>query len=47
VDDLSEDYGNTSNYWCRGKSPIPVTYPDPEEIAFFINTVHELTTIIS
>jgi hypothetical protein len=23
-DDLFEDYGNASNYQCRGKSPIPV-----------------------
>jgi hypothetical protein len=33
-DDLFEDYGNTSNYHYRGTPPIPLTPPDPEQIAF-------------
>jgi hypothetical protein len=46
-DDPFEDYGNTSNYQCRGKPSIPVTPPDPEEIVFFRNTDRELTTILT
>jgi hypothetical protein len=46
-DDLFEDYGNASNYQCRGKPPIPINPPDPEEIAFFRDTVRELIAIMT
>jgi hypothetical protein len=46
-DDLFEDYGNASNYQCRGKPPIPINSPDPEEIAFFRDTVRELIAIMT
>jgi hypothetical protein len=46
-DVVFQDYGNTSNYHCRGKPLILVTPLDPEEIAFFRDTVQELTAIMT
>jgi hypothetical protein len=46
-DDLLEDFGNTSNYQCKRKPMTPVTPPDPDEVAYFKDTVRELTAIMT
>jgi len=46
-DDLFEDFGNTSNYFCKRKPPIPVASTDPIEAVFRTENVKELTTIMS
>jgi hypothetical protein len=50
-DDLSSDFGNTSNYYAIRKSSAPSApnqhLPDPAKEKFLKKTVKELTTIIS
>ena len=46
-DDLFEDFGNTSNYFCKRKPPVLVASTDPMEAAFYRENVKKLTTIMS
>jgi len=46
-DDLFEDPGYTSNYFCKRKPPIPVVSTDPIEASFRRETVKKLTSIMS
>jgi len=46
-DDLFEDFGNTSNYSCQKKPPVPVTTLDPLDKEFLRESIKELTTIMS
>jgi len=46
-DDLFEDPGNTSNYFCKRKPPVPVASTDPIEASFRRETVKKLTSIMS
>jgi hypothetical protein len=46
-DDLFEDPGNTSNYFCKRKPPVPVASTDPIEASFRRETVMKLTSIMS
>ena len=46
-DDLFEDFGNTSNYSCQKKPPVPVTTLDPLDKEFLRESIKELTVIMS
>ena len=46
-DDLFEEFGNTSNYSCQKKPPVPVTTLDPLDKEFLRESIKELTTIMS
>jgi len=46
-DDLFEDFGNTSNYSCQKKPPVPVTPLDPLDKEFLKESIKELTAIMS
>ena len=46
-DDLFEDFGNTTNYFCKRKPPVLVASTDPMEAAFYRENVKKLTTIMS
>ena len=46
-DDLFEDFGNTSNYSCQRKPPVPITPLDPLDEEFLRESIKELTTIMS
>ena len=46
-EELFEDFGNTSNYSCRKKPPVPITPLDPLDKDFLRKTIKELTAIMS
>nr|CAD40117.1 OSJNBa0061C06.1 [Oryza sativa Japonica Group] len=46
-DGFDEDYGNTLNYFSKKKPLVPLPPPDPMELGFLIETVRELTSIMS
>jgi hypothetical protein len=41
-DDLFEDFGNTSNYFCKRKPLVPVASTDPMEAALYRENVKKL-----
>ena len=43
--DLFEDFGNTSNYFCKRKPPVPVASTDLMEATFHRENVKKLTAI--
>ena len=45
--DLFEDFGNTSNYFCKRKPPVPVASTDLMEATFHRENVKKLMTIMS
>ena len=47
MDDLFEDFGNTSNYFCKRKPQVPVASTDPIEAALHSENLKKLTTIMS
>ena len=46
-DDLFEDFGNTSNYSCQKRPPVPITPLDPLDKDFLRESIKELTAIMS
>ena len=46
-DEFFEDFGNTSNYSCQKKPPVPVTPLDPLDKEFLKESIKELSTIMS
>ena len=46
-DELLEDFGNTSNYSCQKKPPVPITPLDPLDKEFLRESIRELTSILS
>jgi len=45
-DDLFEDFGNTSNYLCTRKPPLPIPSMDPIEATFLRENVKKITAIM-
>jgi len=46
-DDLFDEFGNTSNYLCQRRPPVPVTTLDPLDEKFLRESIRELTSIMS
>ena len=46
-DDLFEDFGNTSNYLCTRKLPVPIPSTDPIEATFLRENITKITTIMA
>ena len=46
-DDLFDEFGNTSNYLCQRRPPVPVTTLDPLDDEFLRESIRELTSIMS
>ena len=46
-DDLFEDFGNTSNYPCTRKPPVPIPSTDPIEATFLRENVKKITSIMA
>ena len=45
--DVSEDFGNTSRYFCQKRPPSPIAPTDPLEEDFLREMIQEMTTLIS
>ena len=46
-DDLFEDFGNTLNYSCQKKPPVPITPIDPVDECFLRENIKELIAIMN
>ena len=46
-DDLFKDFGNTLNYSCQRKPPVPITPLDPLDKDFLKENIKELIAIMS
>ena len=46
-DGLFEDFGNTSNYFCKRKPPVPIASTGPIEAALHRENVKKLMSIMS
>jgi hypothetical protein len=46
-DEFFEDFGNTSNYACQKRPPVPVIPCEPLDNEFLKESTKELTTIMS
>jgi hypothetical protein len=46
-DDLFEDFGNTSNYLCMRKPPVPIPSTDPIEATFRRENVKKVMAIMA
>ena len=46
-DEFFEDFGNTSNYSCQKKPPVPITPLEPLDEEFLRESIKKLTTILS
>ena len=46
-DDLFEDFGNTSNYLCTRKPPLPIPSMDPIEATFLRENVKKVMAIMA
>jgi hypothetical protein len=46
-DDIFEDFGNTSNYGCQKRPPVPVTPSEALDKEFLRESIKELTAIMS
>jgi len=46
-DDLFEDFGNTSNYPCTRKPPVPIPSTDPIEATFLRENFKKITSIMA
>ena len=46
-DEFFEDFGNTSNYSCQRRPPVPITPCDPLDKELLRESIKELTAITS
>jgi hypothetical protein len=46
-DDIFEDFGNTSNYGCQKRPPVPITHSEALDKEFLRESIKELTAIMS